>query len=302
MSSFPLRNQGPLPSVSRGAPGVYARPISGENRYLPRPSSPKNEVQMIVRQTKEREEARRKLDRKKARNYSVPVLKSGLKLAWHLSQYRERSDSHLSPFLVFDISQDPNLVESNIPPFDGLYLLNGDKKDTHENLQRCFELPFAPDQQQFTKLIIKCDDEILDKWDVIVEREEGIRVIDVFRAIHKAYHTTIPEQDYIRLRDLIVSVEVAGAASRRSLLAREAGIVECISKFDFTPLKVDLLLEKTLFNGIFFNAEINQYHFRLLDRGAYIRQRVLCVAPIHSQATSGSCLQQFSMVSSSMLK
>ncbi|KAG6910779.1 hypothetical protein DXG01_007667 [Tephrocybe rancida] len=112
---------------------------------------------------------------------------------------------------------------------------------------------------RFTTLKIKCEHPMLDMWDVAVERPNGIRVIDIFEEIYKTYNAPLKQDEFHEDADMPPCQK---AYARRCWLsrgrtqdARERG-----------TYRVDLLANRTLFNSIFYNDAIHQYHFRLSER------------------------------------
>ncbi|KAG6827303.1 hypothetical protein H0H92_012400, partial [Tricholoma furcatifolium] len=205
--------------------------------------------------------------RQKARDYSVPALKHAVKLAWPLDQTQENSTMGSPPgtFLEFDILTDPKLSLEKAQ--DGLFvMINGER--SQDVLVSFLLQKFSPDHE-FERLVMKFDeleslgitiDETVS-WDVVIKRSEaeGIRVIDVFQGIFNTYNTAVTAKEF-RLNDTEFGTDLSLLNARH----RRAKAPEKYRNED--RYRVDLLGSKTRFNGIFYDAEFNQYRFRLKDR------------------------------------
>ncbi|KAG2335710.1 hypothetical protein BDR05DRAFT_858259, partial [Suillus weaverae] len=98
--------------------------------------------------------------------------------------------------------------------------------------------------KKLTKMIInfQCD---LFKWDIDVERDEGVRVRDVFEAIHSAFHLplTLHEESLIPLRLR------AGCEEAFRLRCNLAPVLPIVQQRQGWK-RVDVLLHKTIFRGL----------------------------------------------------
>ncbi|KAG6827768.1 hypothetical protein H0H87_003665 [Tephrocybe sp. NHM501043] len=195
---------------------------------------------------------------KRALTYSDPRIDGSVIFAWPLDAYaKRRLDDDQTPKLFFDISRDPTDLS-----LGGIRILDGEGHDMPDDLfDQCLHLKFAPNTQ-LMMLRIKCQESILDQWDVTIKREDGIRVIDIFQEIHNTYnivlngaeskhfnaHLALPLSDQAYKRRAGYNPFFKAAARRRGMC------------------RVDLVQNKTLFNGLIFNADIGQYHFQLLEQ------------------------------------
>ncbi|KAG6876141.1 hypothetical protein C0993_005355, partial [Termitomyces sp. T159_Od127] len=191
--------------------------------------------------------------RKQLQVYSNPRIECGVEVAWPLiSNAKRRSDGNLWPMLFFDITRDP------CDPTAGAISLRseGNQRIQQGLLSECMELGFSP-ITKFSMIQLKGKENELDGLeDVVVNRLDGIRVMDIFSAIFKAYNVPLTLRETFYLHDLLNSAPSIDAYHRRS---RPLPIQ------DRDVFRVDLLGKKTMFNGISFDEETGQFYFRLIE-------------------------------------
>ncbi|KAG6909780.1 hypothetical protein DXG01_015496 [Tephrocybe rancida] len=197
---------------------------------------------------------------KRLLSYSHPPLKESVDLAWPIVEYAERrSKGEKMLMLFFDISRNPAEASSG-----SVRLLLEDGVEAPPGLlEECMQMEFSP-TTPFTMIQLKCEQSELghDNWDVVVQRPNGIRIIDIFEEIYKTYNTPLQTDDYFTFPTLTNSPLSQNAFYRRSnhvpaLMEATIGRGMC---------RVDLMGDRTLFNGVFFNADMHQYHFQLLEQ------------------------------------
>ncbi|KAG6874699.1 hypothetical protein C0992_006934, partial [Termitomyces sp. T32_za158] len=191
--------------------------------------------------------------RKELKVYSNPRIERAVELAWPLIQYTSRRcDGHLWPMLCFDITRDPCDPTAGAISFRS----EGDQEIQEGLLSKCLELEFSP-ITKFSMIELKGSENELDRMgDVVVNRLGGIRVIDIFSAIFKAYNVPLTFRETFDLHDLINTSASADAYHHRT---------KSLPIQDKEMFRVDLLGKKTLFNGVFFDDETGQFYFRLLE-------------------------------------
>ncbi|KAG6898527.1 hypothetical protein C0993_006206 [Termitomyces sp. T159_Od127] len=191
--------------------------------------------------------------RKAKKTTSNPRIERGVELTWPLIQYAtRRSDGHLWPMLFFDITRDPS------DPTAGAISLHyeGNQEIQEGLLSECMKLAFSP-TTKFSMIKLKGKENELDGLeDVVVNRPDGIRVIDIFSAIFKAYNVPLTLRETFYLHDLLNSMPSIDAYHRRS---------KPLPIQDRDVFRVDLLGKKTIFNGISFDEETGQFYFRLIE-------------------------------------
>ncbi|KAG6823851.1 hypothetical protein H0H93_002988, partial [Arthromyces matolae] len=77
-------------------------------------------------------------------------------------------------------------------------------------------MPLSP-EKHFTMIRLQCADDVLSTWDAVVQREEGLRVIDVFKGIWETYRISLTMTEKTNNRALALSPECEAAFDRRSM-------------------------------------------------------------------------------------
>ncbi|KAG6915413.1 hypothetical protein DXG01_011616 [Tephrocybe rancida] len=187
-----------------------------------------------------------------------PPLKHSVDLNWPVREYStRRSTTDPMPMLFFDISHNPNNPSPNT-----LLLMREEGQEVPEGLlAESMQLEFST-STRFTTIKLKCEEPELENWDVTVERPDGIRIIDIFEEIFKTYNLPLKTPELLYYRDILDSASCQQAFERRcketpgsAVHTRRRGMC-----------RIDLVGSRTLFNGIFFNDDIGQYHFQLLEQ------------------------------------
>jgi hypothetical protein len=118
---------------------------------------------------------------------TVPLKEEAIALSWPLVEFARRRHSR-TPLLHFDVGFDPRVDEWNIRANRGGYStpLSRNERDLSVSTH-CI----------LTRMVIRCRG--LEKWPVVVEREQGLRCIDVFRAIYDTYHKPLTPAELVSL-------------------------------------------------------------------------------------------------------
>ncbi|KAH0588134.1 hypothetical protein H2248_006853 [Termitomyces sp. 'cryptogamus'] len=226
--------------------------------YTPREIPRDNYREIFIDQLERQAEVKRLVEHRKKRlvEYSNPSLKVPSSLSWPLLSYEDRrASADPRPMLFFDISRDP---------LEGLILQWEDdqkSENTGEDYSVDMQLPFSPNTP-FKMVKLRCEHEVLKRWEVVVERSSGIRVIDIFTAIYNAYHVPLNAYEITVVYEQYRSPECVRAFHRRCELfpdLRDA-------TFQRGMCRIDLLGDKTLFHGVTYDDDLGQYCFQLVDK------------------------------------
>ncbi|KAG6814887.1 hypothetical protein H0H87_006784 [Tephrocybe sp. NHM501043] len=229
------------------------------------PDDSRRQTELILRQKYQDRFIR---DQKRALTYFDPEIDDSVKFAWPLEAYAKRQqDDNQTPKLFFDISRDPT-----DPSLGGIRILDAEGHDMPDDFRdECLHLKFTPNIK-LMMLRLKCQESLLDQWDVTIKRENGIHVIDIFREIHKTYNIRLNGAESGNLNSHLAEIETYAAYTRRAgynpIFTEEA--------LNRGMCRVDLVQNKTLFNGLTFNPVIGQYHFQLLEQ----HSRYICLSTL----------------------
>jgi hypothetical protein len=106
----------------------------------------------------------------------VPLKEEAIALSWPLVEYARRRHSR-TPLLHFDVGFDPRIDEWNVRANRGGYSTPITRAEQELSVStHCI----------LTRMVIRS--RVLEQWPIVVEREHGLRCIDVFRAIYNTYH------------------------------------------------------------------------------------------------------------------
>ncbi|KAG6808882.1 hypothetical protein H0H87_012341 [Tephrocybe sp. NHM501043] len=164
---------------------------------------------------------------------------------------KPKDRQHQTPQLLFDISRDPS-----DPSLGGIRIMG--QEGLEESLDQYLHMELSP-KIRFTMLRIKCDARVLDRWDLLIERPNGIRIIDVFEEIYKAYNVPLTDAESEYFKFPLLSTMCYGAYRRRAKYgpAPEEKIL------NQGMCRVDLMQDKIFFGGFSFDNTYGQYHFHL---------------------------------------
>ncbi|KAG6814472.1 hypothetical protein H0H87_008547 [Tephrocybe sp. NHM501043] len=185
--------------------------------------------------------------------------KTEVERSWPLKPFSKRQPDTIQwPRIFFDITWDPTEPTQN-----GLYLFDDESGSylSEDSLDQCLQLKFSPDCE-FTMLRLKSDEAVLDQWDIQIERQDGIRVIDVLQGIYEVYNVPLNSREYGQLYDLIQTPGCRGAFERR---AKHIPLIKQ-KTLKGASCRVDLVKDKTLFSGIYYDDEFHQYYFQLSNQ------------------------------------
>jgi hypothetical protein len=116
----------------------------------------------------------------------APLKPEAVALSWPLIDYALPKRRRY-PLLYFDIGIDPSIV-SNLT-------LNRNGFNTHTTLAEQ-EIP-ASSHCNLTEMTIVCEG--LGWWPIRIKRDEGLRCIDVFKAIYETFHQRLTDEERLAL-------------------------------------------------------------------------------------------------------
>ncbi|KAG6828615.1 hypothetical protein H0H87_001482, partial [Tephrocybe sp. NHM501043] len=246
--------------------GYLTRPYNEESKQAPRaaPSSDELDTQReaLIRHNQREKEGMREIVQQQIRSwkrrlqYSDPRMDQEVERTWPLLEYAKRRTEGM-PMVFFDISRDPTLLSS-----DSIRIVLEDGQEASRPLvEEYMHLEFSP-TTRFTMLTLKCEQSELDNWDVVIQRPDGIRIMDIFEEIFRTYNVPLTPKEYYNQHQLAASSVCQQAFFRRA--SHNPDLMDEIG--DKGMSRIDLMADRTLFNGTFFNADIRQYHFQLLQQ------------------------------------
>jgi hypothetical protein len=125
----------------------------------------------------------------KATIKEVPLKEEAVALSWPLVEFATRRHSR-KPLLHFDVGFDPRIDDWNIRANRGGYSTPLAREE--------LVLPVST-HCVLTKMVIHC--RVLDQWPITIERDQGLRCVDVFRAIYDTYHKPLTSMELAALGD-----------------------------------------------------------------------------------------------------
>lgn len=156
-------------------------------------------------------------------------------LSWPLVDFSSRKHGRMPP-LYFDIGFDPRIDVWNVRANRGGYSTPLSREEQ--------QIAVSP-HCELTEMTIVCSSEYLAQWPVTVRRKEGLRCIDVFRAIHDTYAVRLTRAELAYIGESYIK-RCERAFKQRCADSPGLGAVNELAGLR----RVDLLRGRRIFKGI----------------------------------------------------